>query len=289
VLVSSTGVQDLEVARRSMGGHGYSAFSGLGRLYADYLPSVTYEGDNFVLDQQVVRAALKSYANLLKLKDTSILSASNTYLRLLVDSSAVPSMPSVDAWQDPTTAIVLLELRAALLVRELARSIDNPDASASQRVGRAVTEAFVAARVGEVIKGLPAAFEGKERNIKVLGRLYLLYLLTTLETGIVDLLSFGALVGDNGRDATRLLRLAIKNLCLELLPEAIGLTDAFGFTDWELDSALGVYDGKVYEQLWKRAQDEPLNKTEVPIAYEKSIKPMLQRGQRQAAAQRAKL
>ena len=41
VYVSSTGVQDLETARRSMGGHGYSAFSGLGRLYADYLPSVT--------------------------------------------------------------------------------------------------------------------------------------------------------------------------------------------------------------------------------------------------------
>lgn len=42
ILVSSTGVQDLETARRSMGGHGYSAFAGLGRLYADYLPSVTY-------------------------------------------------------------------------------------------------------------------------------------------------------------------------------------------------------------------------------------------------------
>lgn len=41
VLVSSRGVQDIETARRSMGGHGYSAFAGLGRLYADYLPSVT--------------------------------------------------------------------------------------------------------------------------------------------------------------------------------------------------------------------------------------------------------
>jgi acyl-CoA oxidase len=41
VLVTTTGVQDLETARRSMGGHGYSAFAGLGRLYADYLPSVT--------------------------------------------------------------------------------------------------------------------------------------------------------------------------------------------------------------------------------------------------------
>lgn len=41
VLVSSTGVADIEVARRSMGGHGYSAFAGLGRIYNDYLPSVT--------------------------------------------------------------------------------------------------------------------------------------------------------------------------------------------------------------------------------------------------------
>jgi len=42
VYVSTNGVQDIETARRSMGGHGYSAFSGLGKIYADYLPSVTY-------------------------------------------------------------------------------------------------------------------------------------------------------------------------------------------------------------------------------------------------------
>jgi acyl-CoA oxidase len=42
VLTTTTGIRDLEVARRSMGGHGYSAFAGLGRIYADYLPSATY-------------------------------------------------------------------------------------------------------------------------------------------------------------------------------------------------------------------------------------------------------
>ena len=41
VLSSTMNVHDLEVARRSMGGHGYSAWAGLGRLYADQLPSVT--------------------------------------------------------------------------------------------------------------------------------------------------------------------------------------------------------------------------------------------------------
>lgn len=41
VLVTTATVQDIETARRSMGGHGFSAFSGLGGVYANYLPSVT--------------------------------------------------------------------------------------------------------------------------------------------------------------------------------------------------------------------------------------------------------
>ena len=37
---------------------------------------------------------------------------------------------------------------------------------------------------------------------------------------------------------------------------------------WWIRSALGVFDGNVYESLWKRAQAEPLNKTEVPPGYQ---------------------
>jgi hypothetical protein len=33
-------------------------------------------------------------------------------------------------------------------------------------------------------------------------------------------------------------------------------------------SALGVYDGKAYDALWARVQQEPLNQTEVTEAYE---------------------
>lgn len=71
------------------------------------------------------------------------------------------------------------------------------------------------------------------------------YLLTTVESALVDLLSFGlfrvapADDSSRSRDPTRALRLAIAALCGELLPEAIGLTDAFGFSDWELDRCVG--------------------------------------------------
>ncbi|KAJ7493615.1 peroxisomal oxidase [Mycena latifolia] len=290
VLVSMTAIQDLETARRSMGGHGYSAFAGVGKMYADYLPAATYEGENFVLDGQVLRAALKAFRALFTTTpppSTSSLSPTSYYLRLLLDKNLVPPELSAESWTQPATAILLLEWRAALLVHEIAQTIEAPDATATQRVSRAVTEAFVAARVGEMIDALGTAL--KQREAEVVKQVYILYLLTTVESALVDLLSFGlfraAPTGNppRSRDPTRALRLAIAGLCAELLPEAIGLSDAFGFSDWELDSALGVHDGKVYEALWARVQREPLNQTEVTEAYEASIKPMLQRGQKVAA------
>ncbi|KAF8994920.1 peroxisomal oxidase [Cyathus striatus] len=285
VLASSTGVQDLELARRSMGGHGYSAFSGLGQLYADYLPSVTYEGDNFVLDQQVVRAALKSFRTLQSSRScpVSSLSPSTYYLRLLNPHSSPPLPPTAEIWLTPATSILLLEWRAALLVREVAKNAEDPDASVNQRVAKGVTEAFVAVRVGEIIESVAKSELGKSEKER-LGKVYLLYLLTTIEGGLVDLLSFGVLgASDSGSDVTRSLRIAIQRLCTEILPDAVSLSDAFGFSDWELDSALGVYNGKVYEALWERAQAEPLNQSEVPVAYKQSIKPILERGRRLAA------
>jgi len=190
-------------------------------------------------------------------------------------------------------SILLLELRAALIVQDHAKNLatGDIDASVNQRVSKAVTEAFIAVQVGGLIKGL----EGmgiKGNDADVVKKVYLLYLLTAVEGALVDLLSFGLLgpkviYGESPSssiDPTRAVRLAIQRLCQELIPETIGLTDAFGFTDWELDSALGVYNGKVYEALWERAQTEPLNRTQVPVAYEASIKPILQRGQRLAAA-----
>ncbi|KAK5188441.1 hypothetical protein LTR16_008328, partial [Cryomyces antarcticus] len=65
-LASSTAVDGLEVCRRACGGHGYSSFSGIGPWYADYLPTATWEGDNYMLTQQVARYLLKSARSVLK-------------------------------------------------------------------------------------------------------------------------------------------------------------------------------------------------------------------------------
>lgn len=41
--------------------------------------------------------------------------------------------------------------------------------------------------------------------------------------------------------------------------EAVQITDAFGFSDYELGSVLGRYDGRVYETLWEEAKKDPVN------------------------------
>jgi acyl-CoA oxidase len=51
----------VETSRIACGGHGYSALSGLGRMYAHSINAVTYEGDNYVIGQQVPRAILKHW------------------------------------------------------------------------------------------------------------------------------------------------------------------------------------------------------------------------------------
>ncbi|KAG1739735.1 hypothetical protein EDB19DRAFT_1828730 [Suillus lakei] len=90
-------------------------------------------------------------------------------------------------------------------------------------------------------------------DAKVFSCLYRLYLLTSAESALVDLLSVGLICYMGAGDPTQNLHLAINALCLEVLPNAIGLSDAFGFSDWSLDStALGVFDGHVYKALWQR-------------------------------------
>lgn len=53
---------------------------------------------------------------------------------------------------------------------------------------------------------------------------------------------------------------------------AIGIVDAFDIPDQAL-SALGAYDGNVYERLLDAAKTSPLNQEDVNQSFEKYLKP----------------
>jgi acyl-CoA oxidase len=123
----------------------------------------------------VLRAALKAFRGIFTSSPpatASSLSPTSKYLRLLLDKELVPPELSAASWSQSATAILLLEWRAALIVHESAQTLAQPDATATQRVSRAVTEAFVAVRVGELIDALGAALPPREAS--VVGKVYLL-------------------------------------------------------------------------------------------------------------------
>ncbi|EJD04840.1 peroxisomal oxidase [Fomitiporia mediterranea MF3/22] len=291
VLTSTACVHGIEVARRSMGGHGYSAYAGLGKVYAEALPSVTYEGDNFVLDQQVVRAVMKAYNQ----GPSSAGQSTFAFLRLLDNKYSKTNKAIFETlnWKDWKMVIEILEWRAALAVETHANALKagSVDGSCDQRVLLAVMDAYVATQVGEMIRSLDRAGLGSSKVI--IESLLRLYLLSTAEAALVDLLSLGAVPAQSEaveKAPVQSLRLEITRLCAELVPEAISLSDAFGFTDWELDSALGVYDGRVYDALWARVQTEPLNQSEITEGYQEFIKPLFERGRALASREtKAKL
>jgi len=185
ILATTTAVKDLETARRALGGHGYSAFAGIGRLYADYLPAATYvtfishnfntmipshiryEGDNFVLDGQVARAAVKSYQSSL-LTPAQPFGIYSSYIRLLNDKYPTP-ISDARTWQNPLAVIHLLEWRAALMLKSHVQTMDEPDANANQRLSKAVTDAYVAVQIGEMLDELGIL---PERERGVIGKLY---------------------------------------------------------------------------------------------------------------------
>ena len=57
-------VNGLMLIRQSLGGAGYTAWSGLPQIILDHTPSVTYEGDNTVMAQQSARYLFKQVMNI---------------------------------------------------------------------------------------------------------------------------------------------------------------------------------------------------------------------------------
>ena len=62
-----------------------------------------------------------------------------------------------------------------------------------------------------------------------------------------------------------LIRAHVGKLLSAIRPEAVALVDSFDYTDRELGSILGRYDGNVYDNLFEWAKRSPLNETDVSL------------------------
>lgn len=175
--VSASIVEGTEVVRRAMGGHGFMDASGVGRIFARELPSTTYEGDNFILNLQVARAALKTLKSLRSSPAKTTLSPSSAYLAsITVPFEPLASTPQ--SWLSHPLLIQIISLRAALQVQRLERLL----AAGKQfselshecvAVSKGIVEAFLVSRMlvaldevdGLLSKGVSPAEKGVIENV----------------------------------------------------------------------------------------------------------------------------
>lgn len=125
------------------------------------------------------------------------------------------------------------------------------------RLSTAHSQYLIVKNFYEALSSKSVTAELDSSTVTLLHKLFRLYALHTLEREASEFFSSSAVT-------VRQIQLArtktVMKLLEEIRPHAVRLVDAWRFPDWQLDSSLGRYDGKVYEDLFERASEmNPLN------------------------------
>ncbi|ORY95705.1 acyl-CoA dehydrogenase/oxidase C-terminal [Syncephalastrum racemosum] len=282
-LTTTMAVEAIEDCRRACGGHGYSMFSGLGMFYQDYLPNVTWEGDNYILTQQTARYLLKTYRNVLAgtAKPSEYNQTINYLTQYMQNPKAKCPATSASDFSNPELILSAFGFRVAYGIAQVAEQIDrhgrtwNSMLVEISRISKAHCQFMLVRNFIVTLQSDENLSTPSMRPInKALRTMASLFALNVMEKELAEFLTSGYLSSEQ----TVMLKSQVIHLLEEVRPNAVPLVDAFALPDYFLHSALGRYDGKVYEAYTKMAEDEPLNHTVVVDGYEQYIKPLVHAG-----------
>ncbi|EIE26831.1 acyl-CoA oxidase [Coccomyxa subellipsoidea C-169] len=283
--VSTTIASDgMEAARRACGGHGYSLLSGLPTTFTHYVQNVTWEGDNNVMLLQTARYLVKQLLAARAGKAGGVGSADYTNNAEAELRQRCPVASSRD-WLDPAVQSAAFRHRSARLCVAatdlLASASGGQVAFEGQawngntvdliRLSRAHCFFVLHSTFADSVQRLSDEGTLPAPTIAALSKLVSLFALSTLSREAGDFLEDGYMTGQQVEWARR----QYYGVLRALRPDAVGLADAFGLSDYLLNSALGRADGDVYRALLAAAQASPLNETEEGPAWHSVLKPRL--------------
>ncbi|XP_051483612.1 peroxisomal acyl-coenzyme A oxidase 2 isoform X2 [Apus apus] len=273
-LVTQHCTSGVEICLRACGGHGYSLLSGLPSLYTKILASCIYEGENTILLLQTARFLIKSF---MAASSGQPVPPSVTYLAA-VKPRKCPAKNKLDFLSPDIyteayehTAVRLISSTAAKLQDLIQSGVKKHDAWNQCTVqlaqaAKAHCHYITVKNFAETVERL----ETKAGIQKIMKHLCDLFALHGIFSNAGVFLHDGYLSGAQMDMVTA--------SYLDLLPvirkDAVPLVDAFDFSDKSLNSALGSYDGQVYQRFYEWAQKSPTN-TQMNPAYEKYLKPLL--------------
>lgn len=250
---------NIEECRKACGGQGFLLSSGIAEQSRSFAEAVTVEGEQVILSLQVARFLIKAVR---AVKGGRAVAGTVTYL---TDKDLVDDLPNAALDGTPSQLehlLGMLKARASRMAYKLEAAFD----SATQR-GLPFDEALnsvaiMAYKVAECHSVYAMARNNyaallnyvKDKAIIVaLQHLFELMILIIIHEQSGDWIDFLS-----SKQLDQVYQRI--NVLLGLIrPNAVGLVDGFGFADSHLKSAIGRYDGNVYEEIYRQACTNPLN------------------------------
>ncbi|XP_026330000.1 peroxisomal acyl-coenzyme A oxidase 3 [Hyposmocoma kahamanoa] len=235
----------------------------LGDIRNNHDPTVTYEGDNNVLQQQAGNWLLRQYETVLNggTVDSPLGTVAflNDYKLISVETFACTETSQLKTPQFITSTYKwllcwLLKETREKYNAEIGKGLSAFQAKTKSQVYRWKTLTRVYAEYLAIMFSLES-IEKKEKSLQpVLYKLFTLYGLWSLDNWLVELYQGGF---SKGEALARLVREAVLELCGDLKGEVVSVADALAPTDFVLNSVLGKSDGKLYQNLQKAFFSQP--------------------------------
>ncbi|XP_016927656.3 acyl-coenzyme A oxidase 1 [Drosophila suzukii] len=269
---SSAGVERLRLA---CGGHGYLTSSNMSNIYVNATAACTYEGENTVLLLQIGRYLMKTWRAALS---GAPLPPTVRYL------GEVQKNPEFGTWTGSWENMVkAMQYTAANKTRVAFKSLSNrlargeTEGDAANHTGIELTQAaelhgraFVFGCFTEGVTGPKSKTRSAAFN-QVLENLLELYLVKETLNQMSYILRFIELTDT---DLSRL-QDRLETVLTKLRPDAVAIVDGFDFSDLQLNSTLGSYDGNAYERIFDAALKNPVNQKSVPKSFHEVLKPFM--------------
>jgi len=272
--------QGIEDLRKCCGGNGYLMSSGIAPLAANYVWQSTAEGDWTLLMLQTAQFLLKSINNAVQGKQ---LSETVAYLTPLSDPSfgfeSAP-LPVANGPEDFTNLQFLIKIfqGAALLTvaavgQQFQQKIGEHNGRFDEAFNSCAIELVNAVRshcyAYILIKFVKTIQETEDSATKAaLTEVCTLFACSN----ILDDPQWSGLIS---LSQMQIVKDVVPQIMERIRPNAIALTDAFDFADNTLMSAVGKFDGNVYEALYETALKAPLNQTDPFDGYKEYLQPHL--------------
>ncbi|KAG7376740.1 hypothetical protein PHYPSEUDO_012798 [Phytophthora pseudosyringae] len=272
----------IEQCRRLCGGCGFLQSSNLPHLFAENVGACTFEGTFDVLVQQHARHLLKAYSRLSCASEANAAAGASEgetptsflrYMDLYTNPRLRCNAHRAEDFGNFAVLTDAFEVRAAHSIQSLSEAMA---ASGGGRNACMMLMTTVSTHHAELmllkafISGVYALPAGKTKA--AVAQLCQLFGASLLVKGLGDFRQHDYFSSAQGE----MVHQQLQKLLPPVRRNVVRLTDAWDFSDFELNSAIGRYDGDIYRALVEQAKREPLNASEVVEGYDKYLRPLIQ-------------